>query len=89
MTVQKAITLTVGNTEIVFNPSPADYDEAQNTILQGDASSAAHNFIMSTVTAESKAALREITKSNAGAATQIYGHVIKEYAPKLTISVKK
>ena len=87
--MSKNIALTVGDTEIAFNPSAADYDEAQNTILQGDASSAAHNFLMSTVTAESKATLREMTQNNPGAAMQIYGHVIKEYAPKLTISVKK
>ena len=40
----KSIVLTVGTTDLEFNPTPAEYDEAQNTILQGDASSAAHNF---------------------------------------------
>ncbi|MUK91572.1 hypothetical protein GNP80_03785 [Aliivibrio fischeri] len=83
------IVLTVNNTDIEFNPTPAEYDEAQNTILQGDASSAAHNFLMSCVSSDSKDALRDITTDNAGAATQIYGAVIKEYAPKLSISVKK
>jgi len=85
----KAIILTVGNTDIEFNPTPADHDEAQNTILQGDASSAAHNFLMNCVSKESKDALREITTANPGAATQIYGAVLKEFAPKLAISVKK
>ncbi|EGQ9112585.1 hypothetical protein JC606_02890 [Vibrio sp. IB15] len=85
----KPIVLTVGTTDLEFNPTPAEYDEAQNTILQGDASSAAHNFLMSSVSEGSKDALREITKQNPGAATQIYGVVLKEYAPKLSISVKK
>ena len=85
----KSIVLTVGTTDIEFNPTPAEYDDAQNTILQGDASSAAHNFLMSSVSEGSKDALREMTKQNPGAATQIYGAVIKEYAPKLSISVKK
>ncbi|MFA0085343.1 putative phage tail assembly chaperone [Vibrio sp. 10N.261.51.F12] len=87
--MSKSIVLTVGNTDIEFIPTPAEYDEAQNTILQGDASSAAHNFLMSCVSEDSKEALREITNNNAGAATQIYGAVLKEYAPKLAISVKK
>jgi len=87
--MSKSIVLTVGNTDIEFIPTPAEYDEAQNTILQGDASSAAHNFLMSCVSEDSKGALREITNNNAGAATQIYGAVLKEYAPKLAISVKK
>ena len=85
----KSIVLTVGTTDLVFNPTPAEYDDAQNTILQGDASSAAHNFLMSCVDEGSKAALRDITQQNPGAATQIYGAVLKEYAPKLSISVKK
>lgn len=87
--MSKTITLNVGDTEIGFNPTPADYDEAQNTLLTGDASGAAHNFLMSCVSESSRDALREITKANAGAATQIYAAVIKEYAPKLSISVKK
>ncbi len=85
----KAIILTVGTTDLEFNPTPAEYDEAQNTTMQGDISSAAHNFLMSCVNEKSKDALREITKDNAGAATQIYGAVLKEYTPKLSISVKK
>ncbi|MCC4854471.1 MULTISPECIES: putative phage tail assembly chaperone [Vibrio] len=85
----KSIVLTVGTTDLEFNPTPAEYDEAQNTTMQGDISSAAHNFLMSCVSDKSKDALREITKENAGAATQIYGFVLKEYTPKLAISVKK
>ena len=85
----KPIVLTVGTTDLEFNPTPAEYDEAQNTILQGDASSAAHNFLMNCVDEGSKAALRDITQQNPGAATQIYGAVLKEYAPKLSIAVKK
>ncbi|QPK06498.1 putative phage tail assembly chaperone [Vibrio kanaloae] len=83
------IVLTVGETDLEFNPTPAEYDEAQNTTMQGDISSAAHNFLMGCVSEGSKDALREITQQNAGAATQIYGAVLKEYTPKLAISVKK
>ncbi|MEZ8060461.1 MULTISPECIES: putative phage tail assembly chaperone [Vibrio] len=85
----KAIILTVGAVDLEFNPTPAEYDDAQNTTMQGDISSAAHNFLMSCVSEGSKDALREITQDNAGAATQIYGAVLKEYTPKLSISVKK
>ncbi|MEZ8343460.1 putative phage tail assembly chaperone [Vibrio cyclitrophicus] len=83
------IVLTVGETDLEFNPTPAEHDEAQNTILTGDASAAAHNFLVSCVSDGSKDALREITNENAGAAMQIYGALIKEYTPKLVISVKK
>ena len=85
----KSIVLTVGTTDLEFNPTPAEYDEAQNTILSGDASAAAHNFLMSCVSEGSKDVLREMTNENAGAAMQIYGAVLKEYTPKLVISVKK
>ncbi|EJA7355678.1 putative phage tail assembly chaperone [Vibrio parahaemolyticus] len=87
--MSKSIVLTVGEVDLEFIPTPAEYDEAQNTTMQGDISGAAHNFLMSCVSEESKDALREITKANPGAATQIYGAVLKEYTPKLTISVKK
>ncbi|TOG87949.1 hypothetical protein CGI91_18805 [Vibrio parahaemolyticus] len=87
--MSKSIVLTVGEVDLEFIPTPAEYDEAQNTTMQGDISGAAHNFLMSCVSEESKDALREITKENLGAATQIYGAVLKEYTPKLTISVKK
>ncbi|MEZ8791416.1 putative phage tail assembly chaperone [Vibrio splendidus] len=83
------IVLTVAGIDLEFTPTPAEYDEAQNTILSGDASAAAHNFLVSCVSDGSKDALREITDANAGAAMQIYGAVLKEYTPKLVISVKK
>ncbi|MFA0179615.1 putative phage tail assembly chaperone [Vibrio cyclitrophicus] len=83
------IVLTVAGIDLEFTPTPAEYDDAQNTILSGDASAAAHNFLMSCVSDGSKDALREITDANAGAAMQIYGAVLKEYTPKLVISVKK
>lgn len=83
------IVLTVAGIDLEFTPTPAEYDEAQNTILTGDASAAAHNFLVSCVSDGSKDALREITDKNAGAAMQIYGAVLKEYTPKLVISVKK
>ncbi|WP_146453917.1 putative phage tail assembly chaperone [Vibrio splendidus] len=83
------IVLTVGETDLEFIPTPAEYDEAQNTTMQGDISAAAHNFLMSCVSDGSKDALRDITNENAGAATQIYGALLKEYTPKLVISVKK
>ncbi|KDN27724.1 hypothetical protein VFDL14_01710 [Vibrio fortis] len=85
----QTIILNVGEDELEFKPTPAEYDEAQNTTMQGDISSAAHNFLMSCVSEGSKEALRKITKQNAGAATQIYGALLKEYTPKLSISVKK
>ncbi|PMH00377.1 MULTISPECIES: putative phage tail assembly chaperone [Vibrio] len=83
------IVLTVAGIDLEFTPTPAEYDDAQNTILSGDASAAAHNFLVSCVSDGSKDALREITDANAGAAMQIYGAVLKEYTPKLVISVKK
>lgn len=83
------IVLTVAGIDLEFTPTSAEYDEAQNTTMQGDISAAAHNFLMSCVSDGSKDALRDITNENAGAATQIYGALLKEYTPKLVISVKK
>ncbi|EID0059668.1 putative phage tail assembly chaperone [Vibrio vulnificus] len=85
----KTIVLTIGDIDLSFNPTEADYGEYMSEVAQGDFVNASHNFVMSIVDEESKDALREITKENPGAAMQITGEVLKEYTPKLQIKVKK
>ncbi|MGL1097548.1 putative phage tail assembly chaperone [Vibrio vulnificus] len=85
----KTIVLTIGNIDLNFTPTEADYGEYMTEVAQGDLVNASHNFVMSIVDEESKDALRTITKENPGAAMQITGEVLKEYTPKLQIKVKK
>ncbi len=87
--MSKKIELTIGEDDLVFNPTEADYNEYMSELAQGDIVNSAHNFLMSIVDDESKDALRNITKENPGAALQITGQVIKNYTPKLQIKVKK
>ncbi|EKO3922793.1 putative phage tail assembly chaperone [Vibrio metschnikovii] len=85
----KTIVLTIGNIDLSFTPTEADYGEYMTEVAKGDLVNASHNFVMSIVDEESKDALRDITKENPGAAMQITGEVLKEYTPKLQIKVKK
>ncbi|EWS70125.1 hypothetical protein VN02_023490 [Vibrio vulnificus] len=85
----KTIVLTIGNIDLSFTPTEADYGEYMTEVAQGDLVNASHNFVMSIVDEESKDALRDITKENPGAALQITGEVLKQYTPKLQIKVKK
>ncbi|MFG0887549.1 putative phage tail assembly chaperone [Vibrio sp. CJQ_6] len=87
--MSKQIVLTVGNTDITFVPTEADYNDYMNALAQGEIVTSAHNFLMNAVTDESKDAFRELTNDNPGAAIQVVGEVLKEYTPKLQIKVKK
>ncbi|EGR0802242.1 putative phage tail assembly chaperone [Vibrio parahaemolyticus] len=87
--MKKAIILTVGGVDLSFEPTELEYNEYMNELAQGEVNGSAHNFLVNSVTEESKADLRAITDDNPGAALQICGHVLKQYTPKLEIKVKK
>ncbi|ENP8308523.1 hypothetical protein ACEH97_001869 [Vibrio alginolyticus] len=86
----KTIVLTIGDDlELNFAPTEAEYSDYMGEVAKGEIVNSAHNFLMNTVTDESKDAFRDLTKGNPGAALQIVGEVLKEYTPKLQIKVKK
>ncbi|ELP3327531.1 TPA: putative phage tail assembly chaperone [Vibrio parahaemolyticus] len=86
----KTIVLTIGDDlELHFAPTEAEYSDYMSELAKGEIVNSAHNFLMSTVTDESKDDFRDLTKGNPGAALQIVGEVLKEYTPKLQIKVKK
>ena len=85
----KNIVLIVGEQELSFNPTEADYGEYMAEVAQGEVVNASHNFLVNIVDEESKEALRDITKENPSAALQITGEVLKQYTPKLQIKIKK
>ncbi|MDW2015176.1 putative phage tail assembly chaperone [Vibrio sp. 704] len=87
--MSKQIALTVGDADITFVPTETDYNDYMNALAQGEIVNSAHNFLMNTVTEESKEVFRELTNENPGAAIQVVGEVLKEYTPKLQIKVKK
>ncbi|UXI00429.1 putative phage tail assembly chaperone [Photobacterium sp. TY1-4] len=89
MTQQKIITLEIAGKELQFEPTEAAYNDYMNELLPDNKVAPANNFLFSVVTDESKEPLREITKSNAGAAVQITSVVLAEFTPQMEIKVKK
>ncbi|AOY11845.1 hypothetical protein BGL48_11865 [Salinivibrio sp. SS3] len=86
---QKKIVLTVSGTDTHFEPTPELYADYMGQVAQGNISDAAHNFVMQSATEDSKPALRELNEENPGAAIQLAGVLMQEYAPKVNIAVKK
>ncbi|KLV07969.1 hypothetical protein C9I92_15070 [Photobacterium ganghwense] len=86
---KKTIILTIAGTDISFDPTPELYGEYMGQMAQGDLVDAAHNFVMQSASEDGKPALRELFDDNPGAPMQVAGALIKEYSPKVAISVKK
>lgn len=86
---KKSIVVTVGATEIVFEPTEIEYNDYMNELMPDNKVNPAHNFLFNCVSDETKDELRAITESNPGAAVQITAVVMTQYAPQLEIKVKK
>ncbi|KDM89696.1 putative phage tail assembly chaperone [Photobacterium galatheae] len=87
--MSKTITLTVAGTDVIFQPTPDLYAEYMGQVAQGNIADGAHNFIMQSASDDSKESLRGLTDKNPGAAMQLAGVLMQEYAPKIAITVKK
>ena len=86
---KKEITLTVCNVDVSFLPDPEMYSDYLGAIARGCINDAAHNFVMTSATEDSKDALRKFDRDNPGAMIQIASIVSVEFAPKMQITVKK
>ena len=83
----KKIVLTVGGTELTFEPNTTAYNKFINEMAMDNKVAPAHNYLIRIVTAECKEALEDILK-RPGAAIQLAGKVNEIYAPELEIEVK-
>ncbi|CZF83211.1 putative phage tail assembly chaperone [Grimontia marina] len=87
---EKGIELTVEGKDITFSPSPEIYGQYIGAVAQGDIADASHNFVMQSVNSEdSKGALRQLAADNPGAMMQLASVVMAQYAPKVSITIKK
>ena len=91
MTKQTAINIEVDEQKISFNIGIEDFNEYQNECLAGQSGlvNASHNFLMRTVTTETRTTLSEFLQTVPGAAIEICGAVIGKYKKPLKITVGK
>ena len=82
--MNKEISLKIQGEAIRFNVTPELYHKYIDEVQMTKKVAPAHNFLMRAVAKEDKDALRKILDLP-GAAVQIVGQVIEEYAPDLEI----
>lgn len=82
------IELEVAERQLVFEISVTDFNDYLNAMTPTNKVGPAHNFLMRTITADNKDALRDILKQPA-AGVQIAGKIVEEYMPDLNITVGK
>ncbi|KNC95742.1 putative phage tail assembly chaperone [Trabulsiella odontotermitis] len=88
MSKENNITITVGDTDINFEPNVAAYNKYVNELMPANKVSPAINYLSRIVCADSKDALDKVIKLP-GAALQIADAVNEQFAPQLEITVKK
>ncbi|HIF9091451.1 putative phage tail assembly chaperone [Photobacterium damselae] len=89
MEQQQVIALTIGSQTLSFVPTEVEYNDYMNEMMPANKVAPAHNFVFATVQEDDKQKLREITSKNPGAAMQIASAIFAEFAPELSIKVKK
>ncbi len=86
--MEKKISLPVNDKPLNFTVTLADYNKYIHEITPFNKVSPARNFLMRTVDADSKDALREVVDLP-GVGVQIAASVLEEYTPDVTITVGK
>jgi endonuclease III len=86
--MEKKISLSVNDKPLSFTVTLADYNKYINEITPFNKVSPARNFLMRTVDADSKDALREVVDLP-GVGVQIAASVLEEYTPDVQITVGK
>lgn len=82
------IVLAVAGADIHFEVGIEDYNHYINGFMPDNKVQPSHNLCVQTVVPADKAALLDVLKKP-GAALQIAGALMKEYAPDLGVEVKK
>ena len=86
--MEKKITLTVNDISLNFTVTLASYNKYINEITPFNKVAPARNFLMRTVDADCKDALREMV-DQPGVGVQIAAAVLEEYTPDVQITVGK
>lgn len=93
--MQKAITLELTHTEtgdlheFAFVVESEKYHRLQNALMGKDKVSPLHNFAVSCIVPDQKAAFVAYLAGNEGMAGQVAGTLVEEFLPKVEIAVKK
>lgn len=82
----KKIGLTIGDDELRFNVSLSAYNNCLNSMTESNKVAPSFNFAMATVHPEDKEKL--MVWLDQGLATDIAGHLMTEFRPKVQITVK-
>ncbi|MGS3144138.1 putative phage tail assembly chaperone [Aeromonas sanarellii] len=87
--MSKKIILTIGGTDISFEPTMTAYNGFINDMMPNDKVAPAHNYLKKIVSQDpvSRPALDELLKQP-GAALQLAGAINQQFAPDLEITVK-
>lgn len=86
--MEKKISLTVNDQPLNFTVTLADYNKYINEMTLINKIAPARNFLMRTVDADSKDALREVVDLP-GFGVQIASSILEEYTPDVNITVGK
>lgn len=86
--MEKKISLTVNEQPLNFTVTLADYNKYINEMTLFNKIAPARNFLMRTVDADSKDALREVVDLP-GVGVQIASSILEEYTPDVQITVGK
>lgn len=86
--MEKKISLTVNEQPLNFTVTLADYNKYINEMTLFNKIAPARNFLMRTVDADSKDALREVVDLP-GVGVQIASSILEEYTPDVNITVGK
>ncbi|WP_027361097.1 putative phage tail assembly chaperone [Halodesulfovibrio aestuarii] len=86
--MDKTISLTVNGTDLAFDVTLDAFNTYANEMQPTDKINPCHNFLMRTVKAECKDALRDLL-TLPGVAIELAAAVINDYKPKVTITLGK
>ena len=88
--MKRKIELTIGMQDMTFNPTPELYAEYISSMARGDLCENSHNFVIqSSSCEEEKLIIKDLSEDNPGSMLQIASVIAAEFAPKLSIKVKK
>lgn len=85
-TQTKAITLRINGRQLAFNVDVAAYDRYLNELTPTNKVGPARNFLLRTVTAESREALRGVLEMP-GAGLQVASKLLEEFTPDIEIEL--
>ncbi|GIU12921.1 putative phage tail assembly chaperone [Shewanella sp. MBTL60-007] len=88
--MKKQIALTIGTTDFTFNVTVNDHSDFVDMVNRGGSMcTAAHNFVVRSISAEQKDALKKLLTDSPGAEVQIASALKADFSPVLEIAVKK